>query len=109
VKKLVSQGVRVLPVSTGYSLNAELILRILAAEGVSSLLLEGGADTVDGFVNRFLADKLYVFTAPKILGDGLSGFYFKTPRILSRPIKLMMTKVSFVGEDVLVEATFIHP
>jgi diaminohydroxyphosphoribosylaminopyrimidine deaminase/5-amino-6-(5-phosphoribosylamino)uracil reductase len=109
VKKLVSQGVRVLSVSTGYSLNAELILRILAAEGVSSLLLEGGADTVDGFVNRFLADKLYVFTAPKILGDGLSGFYFKTPRILSRPIKLMMTKVSFVGEDVLVEATFIHP
>jgi diaminohydroxyphosphoribosylaminopyrimidine deaminase/5-amino-6-(5-phosphoribosylamino)uracil reductase len=108
VKKLVSQGVRVLSVSAGYILSAESILRTLAAEGVSSVLIEGGADTVDGFVNRFLADKLYVFSAPKILGGGLSGFCFKTPRILSKPIKLMMTKVSLVGKDVLVEATFIH-
>jgi diaminohydroxyphosphoribosylaminopyrimidine deaminase/5-amino-6-(5-phosphoribosylamino)uracil reductase len=108
VNKLVLQGVRVLSVSAGYSLNAELILRTLAAEGVSSLLIEGGADTVDGFVSRYLADKLYLFVAPKILGDGLSGFCFKNPRILNKPIKLMLTKVLLVGKDVLVEAKFIH-
>lgn len=108
VKKLVSKGVRVLSVAAGYRLNEESILRTLAAEGVSSVLIEGGADTVDGFVNRFLADKLYVFIAPNILGDGLSGFCFKNPRILSKPIKLIMIKVSLVGEDILVEATFSH-
>ena len=108
VKKLVSQGVRVLSVSAGYSLNTKLILRTLAAEGISSLLLEGGADTVNGFVDRYLADKLYLFVAPKILGNGLSGFCFKIPRILSNPIKLKVTKVLPVGTDILIEAKFIH-
>lgn len=108
VQKLISQGVRVLPVSFAYYLNAESILHILAAEGVSSLLIEGGAYTVDKFVNRFLADKLYLFAAPKIIGDGLNGFNFKTPRFLSKPMNLMMEKVSLVGEDVLIEAKFIH-
>jgi diaminohydroxyphosphoribosylaminopyrimidine deaminase / 5-amino-6-(5-phosphoribosylamino)uracil reductase len=108
VQKLVLRGVRVLPVSSGYRINADLILRSLAAEGISSLLIEGGAYTVDGFVNRFLADKLYLFTTPKILGDGLNGFSFKTPRHLQKPIKLITTKVSLFGEDVLTEAKFIH-
>jgi diaminohydroxyphosphoribosylaminopyrimidine deaminase / 5-amino-6-(5-phosphoribosylamino)uracil reductase len=108
VQKLVSKGVRVLPVSSSYRINEESILRTLAAEGVTSLLLEGGADTVDGFVNKVLADRLYLFIAPKILGDGLDGFCFKTPKLLRKPIKLMMTRVSLLGEDILVEAKFIR-
>jgi len=108
VQKFVSQGVRILPVSSAYSINAESILRTLAAEGVSSVLIEGGAKTVDQFVNRSLADKLYLFIAPKILGRGLNGFCFKSPRLLRKPINLTMTKVSPVGEDILVEAKFIH-
>jgi diaminohydroxyphosphoribosylaminopyrimidine deaminase/5-amino-6-(5-phosphoribosylamino)uracil reductase len=108
VLKLVSQGVRVLPVSSAYNLNAESILRILAAEGVSSVFIEGGAYTIDAFVNRFLADKLYLFVAPKILGDGLNGFCFKTPKFLRKPIKLMITNVTPIEEDVLMEANFIH-
>ena len=108
VQKLVSQGVRVLPVSSAYSINAKSILYTFASEGVSSVLVEGGACTVDKFVNRSLADKLYLFTAPKILGGGLNGFYFKTPNILYKPINLMLTKATSFGEDLLVEAKFIH-
>ncbi len=108
VQKLISQGVRVLPISSAYSINAESILHTLASEGVSSVLVEGGACTVDEFVNRSFADKLYLFTAPKILGGGLSGFSFKTPNILHKPINLMFTKATSFGEDLLVEAKFIH-
>jgi diaminohydroxyphosphoribosylaminopyrimidine deaminase / 5-amino-6-(5-phosphoribosylamino)uracil reductase len=108
VQKLVSQEVRVLPVSSDYRMNAASMLRTLAAEGVSSLLIEGGPQTVETFVNRFLADTLYLFVAPKILGDGVDGFCFKTPKLLRKPIKLMMTNVSLLGEDVLIEAKFIH-
>ncbi|MGD1045848.1 MAG: bifunctional diaminohydroxyphosphoribosylaminopyrimidine deaminase/5-amino-6-(5-phosphoribosylamino)uracil reductase RibD [Bacteroidota bacterium] len=108
VQKLVSQGVCVFSVSSANSIDAESMLRTLAAEGVSSVLIEGGAYTVDGFVNRSLADKLYLFVAPKILGDGLNGFCFKLPRLLGKPFNLKMTKVSFTGEDMLIEAKFIH-
>lgn len=108
VQKFVSQDVRVLPVSSNYNLNIESILHTLVAEGISSVLIEGGACTVDGFVNRSLADKLYLLAAPKVLGGGLNGFYFKTPKLLSKPMNLVITKVSLVGEDVLIEAKFIH-
>jgi len=109
VQKFVSQGVHVLPVSSAYSMNPGSILRILAAEGISSVLIEGGTDTVEGFVNRYLADKLYLFVAPKILGSGLNGFCFQTPRTLNKSIKLLMIKVSLVGDDILVEAKFHQP
>jgi len=107
VQRLISLGVRVLPISSAYSINAKLILLTLAANGVSSVFIEGGASTVDGFVNRSLADKLYLFVAPKVLGGGLNGFCFESPRLLRKPIKLIMTKVSLVGEDTLIEAKFI--
>ena len=108
VKKLVSQGVRVLSVSTAYRFDAKSILRALAAEGVSSVLIEGGSYTVDRFVNRALVDKVHLFFAPKILGDGLNGFSFANPKLLHNPVKLIITKHSLVGEDVLIEAKFIH-
>ena len=36
--------------------------------GVTRLLVEGGAIVHAGFLNRGLADRLEVFTAPKVLG-----------------------------------------
>ena len=108
VQKLVQQGVRVLPVSSTYRLDAESLLRLLAAEGVSSVLIEGGADTVDRFIEQNLADKLYLFIAPKILRGGLDGFCSITPQLLTQSIKLTMTNVSLLGEDVLMEAVFVH-
>jgi diaminohydroxyphosphoribosylaminopyrimidine deaminase / 5-amino-6-(5-phosphoribosylamino)uracil reductase len=108
VQKFISQGVRVLPISSAFNLNGELILRTLATEGITSVLIEGGASTVEEFVKRSFADKLYLFIAPKVLGGGLNGFFLKSPRSLRSSINLMMTKVSMTGEDVLVEAKFIH-
>jgi diaminohydroxyphosphoribosylaminopyrimidine deaminase / 5-amino-6-(5-phosphoribosylamino)uracil reductase len=108
VKKLGSQGVRVLPISPSYVFNAKSILRALAAEGVTSVLIEGGSYTVDRFVHQALVDKLYLFIAPKILGDGLNGFSFKNPRFLRNPIKMMVVNHALVGDDVLLEVKFIH-
>jgi diaminohydroxyphosphoribosylaminopyrimidine deaminase/5-amino-6-(5-phosphoribosylamino)uracil reductase len=108
VQKLILHGVRVLPISSSHTMSAELILRTLAAEGISSVLIEGGACTVDGFVNALLVDKLYLLVAPKVLGGGLNGFFFKTPKPLQKTINLITTKVSNLGKDILIEASFIH-
>ncbi len=108
VQKLSSQGVRVLGVSSSYSLSAESILRALSIEGISSVLVEGGAHTVVSFIKRSLADKLYLFVAPKVLGGGLEAFHFDHPNLLHNPKKLIMAGVSLVGGDVLLEAKFYH-
>jgi diaminohydroxyphosphoribosylaminopyrimidine deaminase/5-amino-6-(5-phosphoribosylamino)uracil reductase len=108
VQKFVSQGVRVLPISSDFNINAKTILRSLAAEGISSVLIEGGAGTINAFITSFYADILFLFVAPKVLGGGLNGFILKTPKLLRKPIDIIVTKASLLGKDVLVEAKFIH-
>ena len=74
----------------------------LGAEGVQSLLLEGGPTLATAFLERDLIDKLLLFVAPKLGGDG--------PRFLhdtSRVVELTRTSVRPVGPDLVVEA-YIH-
>jgi diaminohydroxyphosphoribosylaminopyrimidine deaminase / 5-amino-6-(5-phosphoribosylamino)uracil reductase len=77
-------------------------LRALGADGVQSLLLEGGPTLATAFLERDLVDKLLVFVAPALSGRG--------PRFLgdlSEPRELRHLDVSKVGRDLLLEA-YIH-
>jgi diaminohydroxyphosphoribosylaminopyrimidine deaminase/5-amino-6-(5-phosphoribosylamino)uracil reductase len=77
-------------------------LGLLAADGVQSLLLEGGPTLASAFLEADLVDKLLVFVAPVLVGDGPSPTAsLPSPRTLShltaRP----------VGADVLLQA-YVH-
>jgi diaminohydroxyphosphoribosylaminopyrimidine deaminase / 5-amino-6-(5-phosphoribosylamino)uracil reductase len=77
-------------------------LTSLAAEGVQSLLLEGGPTLAAGFFNDDLVDKLLVFVAPKLSGTG--------PKLLDdavAPRRLTRFEAQPVGEDVLLSA-YVH-
>jgi diaminohydroxyphosphoribosylaminopyrimidine deaminase/5-amino-6-(5-phosphoribosylamino)uracil reductase len=77
-------------------------LGALAAEGVQSLLLEGGPTLAAAFLEADLVDKVLVFVAPKLAGAG-QGLLAALPsaRTLHR---LTATEV---GADVLLEA-YVH-
>ena len=77
-------------------------LQRLAGEGVQSLLLEGGPTLAAAFLERGVVDRLLVFVAPTIAGDGplLLG-------ALSRPVELHRLRAEPVGADVLLEA-YVH-
>lgn len=104
VQKLSSLGVRVFGVSSSLSLPYRDILRILSSEGISSILVEGGSETIAGFIEESLADKLYVFIAPKILGNGLDAFHFHHPKHIHQPMKIKPIKTSWIGDDLFIEA-----
>ncbi len=73
-------------------------LAILASEGVQSLLLEGGPTLATSFLAEDLVDKLRVFVAPVLAGDG--------PHLLAdlgAPIDLHRLSAAKVGDDVLLE------
>jgi diaminohydroxyphosphoribosylaminopyrimidine deaminase/5-amino-6-(5-phosphoribosylamino)uracil reductase len=77
-------------------------LRALAAEGVQSLLLEGGPTIATAFVAAGLVDKLLLFVAPVVAGEG--------PRFvgdLPEPLQLSGMTARAVGEDVLLEG-YVH-
>jgi diaminohydroxyphosphoribosylaminopyrimidine deaminase / 5-amino-6-(5-phosphoribosylamino)uracil reductase len=77
-------------------------LAALAAEGVQSLLLEGGPKLAAAFLGEDLVDKLLVFVAPKLAGEG--------PTLLEGTVparRLTRLSASPVGEDVLLSA-YVH-
>jgi diaminohydroxyphosphoribosylaminopyrimidine deaminase / 5-amino-6-(5-phosphoribosylamino)uracil reductase len=79
-------------------------LEQLAADGVQSVLLEGGPTLAAAFLEAGLVDKLLVFVAPRISGDGpgmLEG--------LPRPLELTRMEARRVGGDVLIQAYLNEP
>ena len=76
----------------------------LGAEGVQSLLLEGGPTLAAAFLEAELVDKLLVFVAPRLSGDGpgmLEG--------LPRPLELTRLEARPIGDDVLLQAYLNEP
>lgn len=74
----------------------------LASEGVQSLLLEGGPTLAAAFVAADLVDKLLVFVAPTLSGNG--------PRLFGDfggPVALRRMTAHQVGDDLLVTA-YVH-
>lgn len=79
-------------------------LRALAADGVRSLLLEGGPTLATAFLSAGLVDKLLFFVAPVLAGGG--------PRVLGElpaPLELLHLRAEPSGGDVLLEAYLHEP
>lgn len=79
-------------------------LRALAADGVQSLLLEGGPTLATAFLAAGLVDKLLFFVAPSLAGEG--------PHVLGdlgAPLELLHLRAEPSGEDVLLEAYLHEP
>jgi diaminohydroxyphosphoribosylaminopyrimidine deaminase/5-amino-6-(5-phosphoribosylamino)uracil reductase len=74
----------------------------LGEEGVQSLLLEGGPQLATAFFEADLVDKLLLFVAPRLSGQG--------PHLLGdlpRPVELTRLSARAVGDDVLIDA-YVH-
>jgi len=74
----------------------------LAGEGVHSLLLEGGSTLASSFFAAELIDKLLVFVAPKLAGEG-PGLVASLPKAVT----LTHLTARAAGEDVLL-AAYVH-
>ena len=76
----------------------------LAEEDVQSLLLEGGPTLAAAFLEGGLVDKLLVFVAPRLSGEG-SGMLEGLPG----PVELTRMEARAIGEDVLIQAYLHEP
>ena len=76
----------------------------LGADGVQSLLLEGGPTLAAAFLEADLVDKLLVFVAPRLSGEG-AGMLAGLPHSL----ELSRMEARPVGEDVLIQSYLHEP
>lgn len=77
-------------------------LAALAGEGVQSLLLEGGPTLAAAFLASDLVDKLLLFVAPTLSGEGPYAL-----GALPAPVSLTRLTARPVGDDILLEA-YVH-
>ncbi|MDO8380147.1 RibD family protein [Phenylobacterium sp.] len=101
--RLTDAGVRVLQVHAVGEERPELrdVVRVLAAEGLSRLFVEGGGQVAASFLRCGLVDALEWFRAPIIIGgEGRPGIGALAIQALSDAPKLRRVDLQVLGPDV---------
>jgi diaminohydroxyphosphoribosylaminopyrimidine deaminase/5-amino-6-(5-phosphoribosylamino)uracil reductase len=105
VKRVVSLGGRVLRLpGRGGRIPAEVFLRALGKEGVTSLLVEGGGRTAGWLVSAGAVDRFVFFLAPLLLGEGVRAVQGYRARTIAGGRKLSITEIRRSGDDLVVTA-----
>lgn len=81
------------------------VLEILAARGLQKVLVEGGGNTVSRFLDAGLLDRLYLTTAPVLVGDGVPGIRFSGSDALAEARTAPVRRFVF-GQDICTEFNF---
>lgn len=83
------------------------LLEALRSEGLHSIFVEAGAYTSASFIKSKFADRLYLFMAPKILGEGLSWTAGMTLGSLDHAVNLRENRIEKFGEDFLLTGRLV--
>jgi diaminohydroxyphosphoribosylaminopyrimidine deaminase/5-amino-6-(5-phosphoribosylamino)uracil reductase len=92
-RRLEAAGVTVIPLPGGRGLlPPRAVLRALSARGVSSVMVEGGGETLGSFLAARLVDQVALFRAPLLLGgrDSRSAFGGRNPRRIEQSLRLRL-------------------
>jgi len=86
-------------------LDLRWLMKKLGAEGVTSILVEGGGETNASFLLNGLAQRVAFFYAPKILGGrGFKAVAGEGVKTLAEAIQLEDVEWKKVGGDLMMEA-----
>jgi len=78
------------------------VLAALAARGLTRVLVEGGGRVVSAFLSAGLLDRLYLTTAPMLIGDGVPGVRFSGRDRLADALRAPARRF-ILGSDVCTE------
>jgi len=99
--ELERQGVEVFGIGPRAEIPLKAVGVFLRDHGIQSALVEGGSVTISAFVRQGLAQRVYAFTAPRILGSGLPSFAFEKPVSLEGSVRLRDYSIERCGADIL--------
>jgi diaminohydroxyphosphoribosylaminopyrimidine deaminase/5-amino-6-(5-phosphoribosylamino)uracil reductase len=90
-------------------LDLKWLFRELARREITSVLIEGGAHVIGSVLKQKLADKVYIYMAPVIMGDqkALSSVAGMKITNLNQAIRLTKITLRRIKEDLLLEG-YLH-
>jgi diaminohydroxyphosphoribosylaminopyrimidine deaminase/5-amino-6-(5-phosphoribosylamino)uracil reductase len=81
------------------------LVAALRGIGLGHLLIEGGADTVSGFVAAGALDRLHILTAPVIIGSGKAGLRLPCIAMIDEAMR-PRTRAHLIGNEVIFDCDF---
>lgn len=83
--------------------NLDALLQAIAKQGINDLLCEGGGQLAGALLDQNCVDELYLFYAPKVLGDkhAIAGLAIQ-PRLLSQALNFKHIETLVLGQDTLI-------
>jgi len=105
---LKSAGAEIITVKNDRRGNIDLkkLFKILAGRGISSLLVEGGAQIITAVLKNNLADRLVAIIAPKIIGKGLEAVGDLGIGNLAQAKRLSFRRIRKIGADLVIDSRF---
>lgn len=82
----------------------EVALAKLYADGITSIYVEGGARLLESFIAKNLYDRVSIYTAPKLLGQGISTMNNFAPGTIDDAIQFQAPCWTQLGQDILFES-----
>ncbi|MBW2976183.1 bifunctional diaminohydroxyphosphoribosylaminopyrimidine deaminase/5-amino-6-(5-phosphoribosylamino)uracil reductase RibD [Candidatus Woesearchaeota archaeon] len=102
--KLQQKGVRIILLKPKKGLvDLKELVKELGRSEIASVMIEGGAELSGNAIKEGIVDKLLMFTAPKLIGNGLDPIKNLGIKKVDKAIKLKNTSTHKIGKDLLVE------
>jgi diaminohydroxyphosphoribosylaminopyrimidine deaminase/5-amino-6-(5-phosphoribosylamino)uracil reductase len=105
-RKILTQKAHILEVKEkAGQVNLKDMLKKLARQRISTILVEGGGTVIGSLFDDGLVDKVLFFISPKIIGgkDAISSVMGQGISRIDRAIKLKDVTIKRIGDDFLVE------
>lgn len=93
-----------LPVDNNGRFEPEMVLSALREHGLRRILVEGGGETVSAFLRAGVLDRLFLTTAPLLIGDGIPGIRFDGSDSLRDALRPAVRRYA-LGDDICTEIT----
>jgi diaminohydroxyphosphoribosylaminopyrimidine deaminase/5-amino-6-(5-phosphoribosylamino)uracil reductase len=111
VERLQAEGARIIqtPLKEG-RIDLDALMDQLGKQGVTSLLIEGGARVAGSALRAGVVDKVVFFYAPKIYGggDGVPICGGPGPDLMSQSMGVQHVVLNRMGDDIMVSG-YLHP
>ncbi|MCK9276216.1 MAG: bifunctional diaminohydroxyphosphoribosylaminopyrimidine deaminase/5-amino-6-(5-phosphoribosylamino)uracil reductase RibD [Syntrophales bacterium] len=101
------QGIEILDIQKEINemgLDLKQLLFELGSRGISSVLVEGGSGMITSFLKSGLVDRLFIVTAPRILGHGIESIGNLGIDKIENAVSLDIDNVRRSGGDIIVNA-----
>ena len=105
INKFYQKGIDVIVLNAKKGLvDLKDLMKHLSKKEISSVMIEGGSQLNSSAIKERIADKLLVFTAPKLVGNGLGAVGNLGVTKIDKAVKLKNMEMKKIGKDLLLEA-----